>query len=154
MQFYACCLWNHNCNVNIYICTYFQTCPRVLGLEHFCPWPRSNLSSATQSLVLASDFFRVLGFEGFVLDSTSVENLVKSKSTTAFWADHKWNTKWQKNTYRLHTFIPTAGPSPSGMTLPRPSWVRLNRLRTGVGLFRSTMRTSDAEQRNKQPKTY
>ena len=28
---------------------------------------------------------------------------------------------------------------PSGMGLPRPAWVRLNRLRTGVGLFRSSM---------------
>jgi len=32
------------------------------------------------------------------------------------------------------------GPSPPGMTLPRPSWVRLNHQRTGVGMFRSTMR--------------
>jgi len=31
------------------------------------------------------------------------------------------------------------GPSSPGMTLHRPSWVRINRLRTGVGLFRSTM---------------
>jgi len=46
---------------------------------------------------------------------------------------HKWNTEWQKNTFRLHTFIPSPGPSPPGMTLHRPSWDRLNRLRTGVG---------------------
>jgi len=35
--------------------------------------------------------------------------------------------------------IPSPDPSPPGMTLHRPSWVRLNRLRIGVGLFRSTM---------------
>jgi len=44
-----------------------------------------------------------------------------------------------KNTSRPHTFISSPGPSPPGMTLPRPSWVKLNRLRTGAGLFRSTM---------------
>jgi len=47
--------------------------------------------------------------------------------------------EWQKNTSRLYAFIPSLGPSPPGMTLHRPSWVRLNHLRTGVGLFRSTM---------------
>ena len=44
-----------------------------LGLEHSCPWPRECLSSESLSLVLASDFFCVLGFglEPYVLDSTS-----------------------------------------------------------------------------------
>jgi len=47
--------------------------------------------------------------------------------------------EWQKNISRLHIFIPSPGPSLPGMTLPRPFWVRLKRLRTGVRLFRSTM---------------
>jgi len=52
---------------------------------------------------------------------------------------YMWNTEWQKNTSRLHTFIPSPSLSPPEMTLTRPSWVRRNRLRSGVGLFRSTM---------------
>jgi len=36
---------------------------------------------------------------------------------------------WKKN-IQNETF---PGPSPTGMTLPRPSWVRLNHLRTCVG---------------------
>jgi len=56
----------------------------------------------------------------------------KSNITAAFWADHKWNIEWQKNIFRLHTFIPSPGPSPPEMTLLRPSWVRLNHLHTGV----------------------
>jgi len=38
-----------------------------------------------------------------------------------------------------HTFIPFPGLTPPEMALPRPFWVRLNRLRTDVGLFCSTM---------------
>jgi len=34
---------------------------------------------------------------------------------------------------------PSLGPSPPGITIPIPSWVRLNHLCTGVGLTRSTM---------------
>ena len=29
----------------------------VLGLEHYCPWPRQGLSSGSRFLILASDFF-------------------------------------------------------------------------------------------------
>ena len=45
----------------------------VLGLEHFCPWPREGLSSERLSLALASDCFCVLGLglEPCVLDSNS-----------------------------------------------------------------------------------
>ena len=44
-----------------------------LGFEHSCPWPRECLSSERLSLVLASDFFLVLGLglEPCVLYSTS-----------------------------------------------------------------------------------
>ena len=42
-----------------------------LGLEHSFPWPRVGLSSEGLSLVLASEFFCVLGLEPCVLNSTS-----------------------------------------------------------------------------------
>ena len=62
-----------------------------------------------------------------------------SPSAAGSWADHKWNTEWQECVSRLHDFIAGVGSLPSGMHFPRPAWVRLNRLRTGVGLFCSTM---------------
>jgi len=68
-----------------------------------------------------------------------LKDLDKSHVTSASWIDHKWNMEWQKNTSLFHTFIPSPGPSPPGMTLHRPSRVRLNRLCTSVGLFCSTM---------------
>jgi len=52
----------------------------------------------------------------------------------AQWADHQWNAEWADNPTRLRTLIPDTGTHP-GMTLPRRAWVRLNRLRTGVGRF-------------------
>ena len=41
------------------------------------------------------------------------------------------------NSTRLRTLIPDTGTHIPGMTLPRRAWVPLNRLRTGVGRFRS-----------------
>ena len=43
------------------------------------------------------------------------------------------------NPTRLRTLIPDTGTHLPGMTLPRRAWVRINRLRTGVGRFRSCL---------------
>jgi len=59
--------------------------------------------------------------------------------SAALCADHRSNEKWLENTTRLRTFIPDIGTHPRGMALPRIAWVRLNRLRTGVGRFRSCL---------------
>jgi len=55
----------------------------------------------------------------------------------AQWTDHQWNAEWADDPTRLRTLIPDTGTHTPGMTLPRKAWVRLNRLRTGVGRFRS-----------------
>ena len=55
------------------------------------------------------------------------------------WADYQWNAKWMDNPTRLRIFIPDTGTHTPGMTLPRKAWVRLKRLRTGVGRFRSCL---------------
>ena len=44
-----------------------------------------------------------------------------------------------KNASRLRAFVPETGARPVGMGLPRAAWVKLNRLRTGVGRFHSSM---------------
>ena len=44
-----------------------------------------------------------------------------------------------KNASRLRAFVPETGAKPVGMGLPRAAWVKLNRLRTGVGRFHSSM---------------
>ena len=53
--------------------------------------------------------------------------------------DYVWNMEYLKEASRLHALIPRAIPKPLGMGLPRTSWVKLNRLRTGVGRFHSFM---------------
>jgi len=57
----------------------------------------------------------------------------------AQWADHQWNVEWADKSTRLRTSIPDTGTHTPGMTFPRRAWIRLNRLRTGVGRFRSCL---------------
>ena len=55
------------------------------------------------------------------------------------WMKHKWNTDYLESTSRVRAFIPRVSSRPLEMSLPRTSWVRLNRLRTGVGRFQMSM---------------
>ena len=64
---------------------------------------------------------------------------VLSTSSAGSWANRKWNTEQEERASRLHSYFAHVGSLPPGMHLPRLAWVRLNRLRTGIGLFRSTM---------------
>ena len=48
------------------------------------------------------------------------------------WTKHKWNAGYLESTSRVRALIPR-------VSLPRTSWVRFNRLRTGVGCFHSSM---------------
>ena len=55
------------------------------------------------------------------------------------WTNHKWKTKYCENASRLLAFVPEIGARPVGMGLTRAAWVNLNRLRTNVGRFHSSM---------------
>ena len=55
------------------------------------------------------------------------------------WTKHKWDADYLDSTSRVRAFIIRVNLRPLGMSLPRTSWVRLNRLRTGVGRFHSSM---------------
>ena len=55
------------------------------------------------------------------------------------WTNFKWKTEYCENAPRLHAFVLGTGARPVGMGLPRAAWVKLNRLRTGVGRFHSSM---------------
>ena len=59
--------------------------------------------------------------------------------SAAQWTDYKWSTEYSECSSDLLAFIPKTSTRPMGMGLPRSSWVRLNRLRAGVGCFQSFM---------------
>ena len=68
-----------------------------------------------------------------------LDNLARLGIRDSEWTNHKWKTEYCKNASRLRAFVPGTGARPVGMGLPRPAWVKLNRLRTGFGRFHSSM---------------
>ena len=66
-------------------------------------------------------------------------NLARLGIRASEWTNHKWKTEYCKNASRLRAFVPDTGARPVGLGLPRAAWVKLNRLRTGVGQFHSSM---------------
>ena len=68
-----------------------------------------------------------------------LDSLTESDIRAAQWMDYVWNMEYLKSASRLHAFIPRVSPKPLGMGLPRISWIKVNRLRTGLGRFHSSM---------------
>ena len=68
-----------------------------------------------------------------------LDNLARLGIRTSEWTNHKWKTEYCENASRLRAFVPGTGAKPVGMGLPRAACVKLNRLRTGVGRFHSSM---------------
>ena len=68
-----------------------------------------------------------------------LDNLARLGIRASEWPNHKWKTEYCKKASRLSAFVPGTGARPVGMVLPRAAWVKLNRLRTGVGRFHSSM---------------
>ena len=68
-----------------------------------------------------------------------LNNLARLGIRASECTNHKWKTEYCENASRLRTFVPWTGARPVGRGLPRAAWVKLNRLRTGVGQFHSSM---------------
>ena len=68
-----------------------------------------------------------------------LDNLASLGIRASEWTNHKWKTEYFENASGLRAFVPGTGARPVGMGLPRAAWVKLNRLRTGVGRFHSSM---------------
>ena len=68
-----------------------------------------------------------------------LNNLARRGIRASEWTNHKWKTEYCENASRLRAFVPETGARPVKMGLPRAAWVKLNRLRTGVGRFHWSM---------------
>ena len=68
-----------------------------------------------------------------------LNNFARLGIRSSKWTNHKWKTEYCKNASRLRAFVPETDARPVGMGLPRAAWIKLNRLRTGVGRFYSSM---------------
>ena len=68
-----------------------------------------------------------------------LDNLAGLGIRASEWKNHKWKAEYCENASRLRVFVPGTGVRPVGMGLPRAAWVKLNRLRTGVGRFHLSM---------------
>ena len=64
-----------------------------------------------------------------------LDNLARLGIRASEWTNHKWNAEYCENASRLRAFVPETGP--------QAAWVKLNRLRTGVGQFYSSMHKWD-----------
>lgn len=64
---------------------------------------------------------------------------IEGKTPAENWMKEEWQSRWQDSTSRLKGFITEVQLDCNTRDLSRKAWVRLNRLRTGVGRFKHTL---------------
>ena len=91
-------------------------------------------------LLSGSSDTRQVRLRSFVPSGRSLfDNLAGLGIRASEWKNYKWKAEYCENASRLRVFVPRTGARPVGIGLPRAAGVKLNRLRTGVGRFHSTM---------------
>ena len=68
-----------------------------------------------------------------------LRNLSELAIRAAQWTNFIWDTEYSKSMSSLGVYIPRVSTRTIGMSLTRTAWVKLNRLRTGVRRFGSSM---------------
>ena len=68
-----------------------------------------------------------------------LHNLSELGIRAAQWKNLTWDTKYSKSMSALGVYILRVSTRPIGRSLTRAAWVKINRLRTGVGRFGSFM---------------
>ena len=63
----------------------------------------------------------------------------EATTTPNTWAINKWQDRWNNSNCQLHHYMPRVSTKPAGKNLHRAHWVKLNRLRSGHGRYKSYM---------------